>query len=298
MKARRRAKLSPQEGGRVVALAEAQGRPRARRRGAARARRERAASAPRPGAARARGGGGRGTRGPASPPSAPARELERNRRLAKQGIVSTDLLDQVESASRTTAAAACDAARAGERSARGRHRRGEPRARPDDAARALRRRRRRRSRSRSGEWSTPSPPVDPGAGGDRRHRPVVDLRERAHGRGRLGAPARPGLPARVAIDSHPGQRFPGHVVRVGVVRARRRGAEPHRRDRGRARRRRVRRDAPARHVGRRRGGARDARRTCCACRRRRCSSGDKVLVVEGGAAGRAPGRASGSATGT
>ena len=115
VKARRRAKLSPQEGGRVIALPKRKGDrvragdvlleldasvPQAR---LALAQREREAAAAE--ASRACLGAERA-----------GRELERHRRLAKQGIVSTDLLDQVQSASRA-AGAACDAVRASEQRA-------------------------------------------------------------------------------------------------------------------------------------------------------------------------------------
>jgi HlyD family secretion protein len=212
LKARRRAKLSPQQGGRVVAIPRRKGdrvtagdvlleldssvqRARldlARREGeTARAERLRACLAA----------------------ERTARELARNRRLAADGIVSTDLLDQVESVARTTAAA-CEAARAGEKRA--------------TAAIAVAERELDFTVLRApfdgivadlavevGEWSTPSPPAVPVP-------PVLDVIDPSSMY--VSAPMdevdaarlRPGLAARVTVDSHPGRHFPGHVVRVAA----------------------------------------------------------------------------------
>ena len=212
VKARRRAKLTPQEGGRVVALPKRKGDrveagdvlleldadvPRARldlaRREAESATAERNRSCYT--AERAE------------------RELGRNQRLAKQGIVSTDLLDQFESGART-AAAACEAARATEKRAA---------AAVEVAERELEHMTLRAPfpgviadlSIELGEWSTPSPPVI--------HVPsVIDVIDTSSIY--VSAPMdevdaarlHPGLPARVAVDSHPGKRFPGHVVRVAA----------------------------------------------------------------------------------
>jgi len=212
VKARRRAKLSPQEGGRVVSLPKRKGdhvqvgevlleldasvaKARLdlarRERESAVAERRRACLA----AERA------------------ARELERNRRLAKQGIVSTDLLDQVESSART-AAAVCEAAEAGEKRAQAQIELAERqleymvlRAPFDGVIADL--------SVEVGEWSTPSPPVILVPS-------VIDVIDTSSIY--VSAPMdevdsarlRPGAPARVAVDSYPGKHFPGHVVRVAA----------------------------------------------------------------------------------
>lgn len=212
VKARRRAKLSPQEGGRVVALPKRKGdRVQAgdvllqldptlakarldlarRERESARAEAERACFA----AERA------------------GRELARNRRLAREGIVSTDLLDQVESGART-ANAACEAARAAGKRAE---------ASIDVAATQLDYMTLRAPfdgviaelKIEVGEWSTPSPPVIQVPS-------VIDVIDTSSIY--VSAPMdevdsarlRPGLPARVAIDAYPGRRFPGRVAQVGA----------------------------------------------------------------------------------
>jgi len=141
------------------------------------------------------------------------RELERNRRLAEQGIVSADQLDGFESAARS-AGAACDAARAGEKRA--------------EAAVELAQRQLDYMTLRApfdgviaelsievGEWSTPSPPVIQVPA-------VIDVIDTSSIY--VSAPMdevdsarlRPGLPVRVSVDSHAGKRFPGRVLRVGA----------------------------------------------------------------------------------
>lgn len=212
VRARRRAKLSPQEGGRVVALPRREGArvqagdvlleldasvPEAR---LALARREHETALAE-------------QRRACLAAERAARERDRNRRLGKDGIVSRDLLDEVENAART-AAAACQAARAtGKRAL---------------ASIALAERQLEHMTLRApfdgvvadlsvelGEWATPSPPVI--------HVPsVIDVIDPSSIY--VSAPMdevdsaqlRVGLPARVAIDSYPGQRFPGRVVRVGA----------------------------------------------------------------------------------
>jgi HlyD family secretion protein len=210
VKARRRARLSPQLGGRVVALNKRKGdrvtkgevlleldstvqRARlalaTREHEAARAERTRSCLV----AERA------------------VRERDRNKRLAAEGIVSADVLDQVDSAARS-AAAACTASHANEQRAA---------AAVDVARRELEYTVVRapfdgvvaESSIEVGEWSTPSPPALPVP-------PVLDILDPSSIY--ISAPmdevdsARlaPGLPARVTVDSHPGQTFPGHVVRV------------------------------------------------------------------------------------
>lgn len=210
VKARRRAKLSPQEGGRVVALPKREGErvragdvllelddsvPRARLELARRERDSAEAESARACLAADRA----------------ARELVRNRRLAAQGIVSTDMLDQVDSGART-AAAACDAARATAGRAH--------------AAIALAERELDHMTLRApfdgvvaelsievGEWTTPSPPVIQVPA-------VLDVIDTSSIY--VSAPMdevdasrlHPGLPARTSIDSHPGRHFDARVVRV------------------------------------------------------------------------------------
>jgi len=210
VKARRRAKLSPAEGGIVVAIPKRRGEsvhagevvlaldtriPEARlalarsELAAVRAERIRACLT----AERA------------------ARERERHRRLAAHGIVAADQLDQVDSAARV-AAVTCEAAQASAERAQ---------AAVDLAARQLDQMVLRAPFDgvvaelsiELGEWTTPSPPViqvpavidilDPTSIYVSAPMDEVDA-------GKL----RPGLPGRVAVDSHPGRHFPGRVVRV------------------------------------------------------------------------------------
>jgi HlyD family secretion protein len=122
------------------------------------------------------------------------------------------MLDDLDSASRTTAAA-CDAARAAAQRAQ---------AAIDVATRQLEQMTLRapfdgviaQLAIEVGEWSTPSPPVIQVPS-------VIDVIDTTSIY--VSAPMdevdsarlKPDLPARVAIDSYPNQRFPGHVVRVG-----------------------------------------------------------------------------------
>jgi HlyD family secretion protein len=212
VKARRRAKLSPQAGGRVIALPKQKGDrvragdvlleldasiPRARldlarrERESALAERRRACVA----AERSR------------------RELERNRHLAEQGVLSADLLDSLASAEQA-ARAGCDAARAVEKRAE---------AQVELAARQLEHMTLRAPFDgvvaelaiELGEWSTPSVPIV-------RVPSVIDVIDTSSIY--VSAPMdevdsarlRPDLPARVSVDSHPGERYPGRVVRVGA----------------------------------------------------------------------------------
>jgi len=210
VRARRRARLSPEAGGRVVELPFREGErvgagdvvlrldastQRAqlavaeRELRAARARREEACL----GARRA------------------AREAQRVGRLSRDGIVSTDLLDQVESA-REAAAAACAAAGAGAESATARR----------DLARAEADKTVLRAPFAGvvaelavevGEWTTPSPPALPVP-------PVIDLLDPSSLY--VSAPLdevdaarlRPAQPVRVTLDPYPGRSFPGRLVRV------------------------------------------------------------------------------------
>lgn len=210
VKARRRAQLAPEVGGRVVAIARREGeRVRAgevlmrldaslgdaqvtlsrREVQTAEAQRQQACFS----AERAR------------------RELGRISRLAKEGIVSTDLLDQAQTSAETTEAA-CRAARAAVEQAR--------------AAVNLSTKRVDQTVIRApfdgivadlsveiGEFTTPSPPGMPIP-------PVMDLIDPDSVY--VSAPmdevdsARiaPGQPVRVTIDAYPGRSFPGRVTRV------------------------------------------------------------------------------------
>jgi HlyD family secretion protein len=210
VKARRRARISPEVGGRVVALPHPEGsrvrtgdvilkmddvlsRARLavaeRETGAADAQREQSCLA----AERAE------------------RERSRTEELAAQGILSTDLLDQVASAART-AHAACRLAteglaraRAAQDLARADLEKTVVRA-PFDAVVA-------EVSTQVGEWTTPSPPGLPIP-------PVIDVIDTSSLY--VSAPMdevdsarlRVGLAARVTVDSHPGRSFPGRVVRV------------------------------------------------------------------------------------
>ncbi|MCG6922814.1 MAG: efflux RND transporter periplasmic adaptor subunit [Acidobacteria bacterium] len=140
-----------------------------------------------------------------------ARERERTERLAGEGIVSTDVLDQVESQSHAAEASCRAAAAAAERAA---------------SAVALARAELEQTVLRApfdgivadvfieeGEWTSPSPPALPIP-------PVLDLIDMHDIY--VSAPmdevdsARiaTGQPARVTVDSHPGQEFAAHVVEV------------------------------------------------------------------------------------
>jgi HlyD family secretion protein len=210
VKARRRAKLAPETGGKVLSLPHRRGArvhkgdlllrvddelQRARlvlaegEEKTARAQRDQACLA----ADRAARGG------------------DRTAKLAAQGVVSADLLDDVESQARA-AEAACRAAKAAVEHA--------------VSAVALARAELDKTVLRApfdgivadvfieeGEWTSPSPPALPIP-------PVLDLIDTREIY--VSAPmdevdsariAR-GLPARVTVDSHRGRSFPAHVVRV------------------------------------------------------------------------------------
>lgn len=212
VKARRRAKLSPEEGGRVVdvphrkgdrvkagdillqldpSMSEARLTLAQREREAADAERQRACLAA----------------------ERTVRERDRHQRLATQGIVSGDLLDEVQSAARTTAAA-CTAAGATVHRA--------------DANVLLAQTQLDHTTLRApfdgviadlsievGEWTSPSPPALPVPS-------VLDVIDVTSiyvsapmdevDSARLQA----GLPARISVDSRPDQHFPGRVVRVAA----------------------------------------------------------------------------------
>ncbi len=210
VKARRRAKLAPETGGQVVSLPHRRGdrvhkgdlllRVRdslqsaqlelaEKDAGAALAQRDQACLA----AERA------------------TRERDRTRDLAAQGIVSTDQIDAVDSQAQT-AGAACRAARATAERA--------------GAAVTLARAQLRQTTLlapfdgivadtfiEEGEWTSPSPPALPIP-------PVLDLIDTRSIY--VSAPmdevdsarVRRGQPARVTVDSRPGQHFAAHVVEV------------------------------------------------------------------------------------
>jgi HlyD family secretion protein len=210
VKARRRAKLSPEIGGTVVAIPHLEGErvrkgdvllrlddslPRARRELAEQERSAAAAQAEQSCIAAERA----------------SRELHRTEKLSADGLVSPDTLDQVQSLARV-AEAACKAAAAGEERAR--------------AAVALARTELSKTLLRApfdgivadvsievGEWTTPSPPVMPVPA-------VIDVIDTSSiyvsapmdevDSGRI----RRGLLARVSVDSRPGRSFPARVARV------------------------------------------------------------------------------------
>lgn len=139
------------------------------------------------------------------------RERDRLARLAAEGIVSEDLLDQAVTAAETSAAA-CTAARAGVESARGavglaQARLGQTVLRAPFAGVVA------DLRAEVGEWITPAPPAVPVP-------PVLDLIDPSSIY--VSAPMdevdagvlAPGLPARITVDSLPGRELAGTVVRV------------------------------------------------------------------------------------
>jgi len=139
------------------------------------------------------------------------RELDRNRRLAEEKLIPADALDQIESAARE-AEAGCVSARAARASAA---------AVLEVARRTLDKRTLRAPfdgvvadvSTEVGEWITPSPPGVPIPA-------VVDLLDPASiylslpmdevDAGRL----RVGQAARATVDSRPGEHFPGRVTRI------------------------------------------------------------------------------------
>ena len=139
------------------------------------------------------------------------REAGRLRKLAGEGIVSTDVLDQAQSAAEA-AVAGCQAGRAGVE---------QSRAAIDLATRELDQTVLRAPFSgviadltvEVGEWTTPSPPAMMVPA-------VIDIID--SGSLYVSAPMdevdsariQPGQPARVTIDSYPGRQFQGHVSRI------------------------------------------------------------------------------------
>jgi len=210
VEARRRAQISSDTGGRVVALPKRKGDTVAEGEvlleldaaleSGEVALRERQAAAASADADRACLGAQRA-----------GRELERNRRLAAEELVAADVLDQIETGAEE-AKAACAAARAARESAR---------AALEVARRALAKRTLRAPfagvvadvSTELGEFITPAPPGVPIP-------PVIDLLDPTSiylslpmdevDAGRLRA----GQPVRATVDSRPGEHFSGVVARV------------------------------------------------------------------------------------
>jgi len=210
VEARRRAQISPDTGGRVVALPKRKGDTvvegevllelDAALESGEVTLRERQVAAAAADADRACLGAERA-----------ARELDRNRRLAAENLVAADALDQIETGAEE-AKAACTAARAARESAG---------AALEVARRTLGKRTLRAPfagivadvSTELGEFITPAPPGVPIP-------PVIDLLDPASlylslpmdevDAGRLRA----GQPVRATVDSRPGEHFPGVVGRV------------------------------------------------------------------------------------
>ncbi len=210
VKARRRAKLAPEIGGRVVALPHRRG---ARvREGEILLRVDDALQRARLQLAEDEQKAARAQRDQACLVAERAsRERERTRELAREGLVARDWDDRVDSEARA-AEAACRAARAAADRA--------------FAAVGLARAELAKTLLRApfdgvvadtfveeGEWTSPSPPALPIP-------PVLDLIDTSSlyvsapmdevDSGRI----REGQPARVSVDSQPGRHFPAHVVEV------------------------------------------------------------------------------------
>lgn len=139
------------------------------------------------------------------------RELDRTRRLAEQNVASEDRLDALQYAF-DSARVACEGAKAELAQARANLRAAESElaktsiVAPFDGVVA-------EVNVEVGEWVTPSPPLLTSP-------PVIDLIDptsiyiSAPMDEVDGGAVRPGLEAKVAVDSRPGQSFPGRVVRV------------------------------------------------------------------------------------
>jgi HlyD family secretion protein len=210
VRARRRAKLSPESGGRVVALPFAEG---ARvRRGDVLLRMDDALAGARLQVAGRDQAAAEAERVRACLAAERAeRERQRTESLAAEGVVSVDLLDAATTAARLASAACATASRGVERAG---------------AALLLARTEVDKLLLRApfagvvaevsieaGEWTTPSPPGLPIP-------PVIDLIDTSSLY--VSAPMdevdsariRKGQPARVTVDSHAGRSFPGRVQRV------------------------------------------------------------------------------------
>lgn len=210
VKARRRAQISPEVGGRVLAVPFREGE--AFKKGDVLLRLNSSVPAARIELARRELQAAEAQRQQACVAAErAARERERLKKLAAEGIVSTDALDQAATAAET-AAAACRASRAGVEQARASV---ELAAReagltviraPFDGIVAD-------VTVEVGEYTTPSPPGLPIP-------PVIDILD--PGSIYVSAPMdevdsariHPGQPARVTFDSYPGRQFAGRVRRI------------------------------------------------------------------------------------
>lgn len=140
-----------------------------------------------------------------------ARERDRQQRLAADAIISEDLLDQAVTAAETSAAG-CIAAKAAALSAAGQVALAEAQLR-QTVLRAPFSGMVADVRIEVGEWATPSPPALPVP-------PVLDLIDPTSIY--VSAPMdevdagtlRPDLPVRVTVDSRPGEEMAGRVLRV------------------------------------------------------------------------------------
>src|SRR5215218_5104724 len=210
VKARRRAQISPEVGGRVVEIPFREGE--AFKRGAVLLRLDASVPAARITLSRRELQAAEAQRQQACLAAERAgRERNRLRKLARDGIVSADALDQAQTSAETTAAA-CRAARAGVEQARAgielaARQEGQTviRAPFDGIVADL--------SVELGEYTTPSPPGMPIP-------PVVDVLD--PGSIYVSAPMdevdsariHPGQTARVTFDSQPGRQFLGRVRRI------------------------------------------------------------------------------------
>jgi HlyD family secretion protein len=210
VKARRRAQISPEVGGRVAEVPFREGEPF--KKGDVLLRLDTSVPAARITLSRRELQAAEAQRQQACVAASRAeRERQRFKKLTAEGIISTDVLDQAETAAETTEAA-CTAARAGVEQAR--------------AAIVLASREEGLTVIRApfegivadlsvevGEYTTPSPPGLPIP-------PVLDILDPRSiyvsapmdevDSGRI----HPGQPVRVTFDSYPGREFAGHVRRI------------------------------------------------------------------------------------
>ena len=210
VKARRRAQISPEIGGRVVAVPFREGERF--KRGDVLLRLDPSVPAARIDLSRRELQAAEAQRQQACLAAERAeRESRRLKKLAAEGIVSTDAIDQAQTAA-ATAAAACRASQAGVEQARagvdlaGRQEGQTVIRAPFDGIVAD-------VSVEIGEYTTPSPPGLPIP-------PVLDVLD--PGSVYVSAPMdevdstniHPGQPARVTFDSYPGRQFTGHVRRI------------------------------------------------------------------------------------
>jgi len=210
VKARRRAQISPEIGGRVVAVPFREGERF--KRGDVLLRLDPSVPAARIDLSRRELQAAEAQRQQACLAAERAeRESRRLKKLAAEGIVSTDAIDQAQTAA-ATAAAACRASQAGVEQARagvdlaGRQEGQTVIRAPFDGIVAD-------VSVEIGEYTTPSPPGLPIP-------PVLDVLD--PGSIYVSAPMdevdstniHPGQPARVTFDSYPGRQFTGHVRRI------------------------------------------------------------------------------------